>query len=30
MVRIEKAGRNEAEAVIVDGGVDVAQTGIGG
>jgi len=30
MVRIEKAGRNEAEAVIVDGGVDVAQTGVGG
>jgi ribonuclease G len=30
MVRIEKAGRNEAEAVIVDGGVEVAQTGVGG
>jgi ribonuclease G len=30
MVRIEKAGRNEAEAVMVDGGVDVAQTGVGG
>jgi len=29
MVRIEKAGRNEAEAVIVDGGVDAAQAGIG-
>ena len=30
MVRIEKAGRNEAEAVIVDAGAEVAQTSVGG
>lgn len=29
MVRIEKAGRNEAEAVIVDAGADDAQTSVG-